>query len=423
MFSFAHLNSRNWANRLSVLSLSSSGLGPSEIASLVPGVRAVKSVRFAYRRTPLSTELLETFRAMVNDAIRVCLNENIRGRLRLRDRIYKEFQEKYRVVSCYPYSVAEVAWSVVRKHRKWNRKPLARKLMMKLDALNFSLNHSIISIPFRKGERILIPLCYGDYQRSFLADQTLRRGSVTITESAVMIAFVKVTTRTQPSSRIGIDLNESSAVRSDGVRYDLSEVARLHTEYAARRGIFYKKHPQDQRLKKEFASSRREKERVRQFLHRTARKIVETAKKDNQTIVLEKLKGIRYAHQRGTSEPSSRRRRIAQWPFHVLQAFILYKANWAGVPVEFVSAACTSQTCHLCHCVNRKLGLTERDWRCPNRGAILDRDLNAAMNIERRGTIGCLGEVRSGAQGTNEAMKGNETTTSPILRAEALKLA
>jgi hypothetical protein len=137
---------------------------------------AVKAVKFGYKSTPATRELLNLFRAMVNDAIRICLNERIRGRLNLRDRIYREFQEKYAVVSCHPYSVAEVAWSIVKKHRRWHRRPIARRLMLKMDAANFSLNYSILSLPFRKGGRVLIPLRYGEYQRSFLMDKTLKRG-------------------------------------------------------------------------------------------------------------------------------------------------------------------------------------------------------------------------------------------------------
>jgi transposase len=54
---------------------------------------------------------------------------------------------------------------------------------------------------------------------------------------------------------------------------------------------------------------------------------------------------------------------------------------------------------------------------------MLDRDLNAAINIERRGKIGCLGEVRPGARGTDEAVKGNPEgrRQQAILRAEAPK--
>ncbi len=104
--------------------------------------------------------MLSTFRDMVNDAIRICLEENIMGRLKLRDRIYSELQERYGVVSCFPYCVAEVAWSIVKKHKRWQRNPYAKKLMFKMDAANFSLNYSIISLPFKKGERVLMPLKY-----------------------------------------------------------------------------------------------------------------------------------------------------------------------------------------------------------------------------------------------------------------------
>jgi hypothetical protein len=55
----------------------------------------VKSVKFAYVSTPLTLNLLEAFRDMVNEAIRICLQNGIKGRLRLRDRIYKEFKEIY----------------------------------------------------------------------------------------------------------------------------------------------------------------------------------------------------------------------------------------------------------------------------------------------------------------------------------------
>ncbi len=141
---------------------------------------------------------------MLNDAMRICLNENIRGRLKLRDRIYKEFQERYGVMSCYPYAVAEIVWSIVKKHKRWHRRPYARRLMFKMDAANYSLNYSILSLPFRKGEgRILIPLQYGEYQRSFLMDKSLKRGSVTLTESSIVIAFSKDAPVTQPTRKVG----------------------------------------------------------------------------------------------------------------------------------------------------------------------------------------------------------------------------
>ena len=317
--------------------------------------------------------------------------------------------------------MAEVAWSIAKKHKRWDRVPVAKRLMMKLEAQKYDLRYSILILPFRKGERILFPLQYGEYQRSFLMDSTLKRGSVTITETAIMIAFSKEVVAGVPSSKVGVDVNERSVVCSDGTCYDLSTVARLHTEYGVRRSEFYRKHPHDRRLKKKQSASR-ERERIKQLLHRTAKVIVESAKSKGQAIILEKLTGIRHLHSKGNNESKGRRRRISHWPFRILQEYIAYKAAWSGVHVEFVSAAWTSQTCNKCHHINRNLSLTEREWRCPNCGAILDRDLNAAINIERRGKTLCLGEVRPGAQGTDEAVKRNETTTAPILQAEALKL-
>ena len=356
---------------------------------------------------------------MVNDAIRLCLAENIRGRLKLRNRIYKEFQGRYGLVSCFPYSVAEVAWSIVKKHKRWQRKPYAKRLMFKMDADNFSLNYSVLSLPFKRGERVLIPLRYGAYQRSFLLDKTLKRGSITITESSIVIAFSKETRQEEPSRKVGYDINEKSIVGSDGTQYDLSEVARLHTLYGVRRSEFYERHPNDRRLKRKFASSRREKERVSQVLHRIATLVVEKARANNEAVILERLKGIRYAHQKGNGEGKARRRRIALWPFRKLQSYIDYKAKWAGVQVDYVSPSYTSKKCNVCGSINRNLKVTDRSWLCPC-GAKLDRDLNAAINIERRGKIRCLGEAHPGARGTDEAVKGNEMTT-PILRAEASK--
>jgi hypothetical protein len=40
-----------------------------------------------------------------------------------------------------------VAWSILKKHKHWRRKPYAKRLMFKIDAANFSLNYSVISPP------------------------------------------------------------------------------------------------------------------------------------------------------------------------------------------------------------------------------------------------------------------------------------
>ncbi len=45
----------------------------------------------------------------------------------------------------------------------------------------------------------------------------------------------------------------------------------------------------------------------------------------------------------------------------------------------------SSKICHFCMNENKELTLADRNWTCPNCGAELDRDVNAAINIKNEG--------------------------------------
>ena len=62
--------------------------------------------------------------------------------------------------------------------------------------------------------------------------------------------------------------------------------------------------------------------------------------------------------------------------------FKLYKPTADGV--QFVDPKNTSKTCNRCGYVNEELDVKTRNWECPDCGEILDRDVNAAINILNR---------------------------------------
>ncbi|MGC4107825.1 MAG: transposase [Thermomicrobiales bacterium] len=83
-----------------------------------------------------------------------------------------------------------------------------------------------------------------------------------------------------------------------------------------------------------------------------------------------------------TNAPYKKAVERANWP--VLFNAIRRKAGETGTKVVEVAPHYTSQTCSKCG--NRqKLELHVRDYECPNCGIVIDRDINAAINIRKKG--------------------------------------
>jgi len=63
-----------------------------------------------------------------------------------------------------------------------------------------------------------------------------------------------------------------------------------------------------------------------------------------------------------------------------------YKALWHRKHVPIIDRFFpSSKTCHVCGAINGALTLLDRDWTCPGCGSVLDRDLNASLNIRAEG--------------------------------------
>ena len=112
------------------------------------------------------------------------------------------------------------------------------------------------------------------------------------------------------------------------------------------------------------------------YLHNITTKIIN----ENQVIVLEDLnvKGMMKNHKLARS--------IQELGLFELRRQLEYKANWYGRKLIFVSRwFSSSKTCCKCGWKNNNLTLSDREFVCQECGNVIDRDLNASINIENEG--------------------------------------
>jgi len=103
---------------------------------------------------------------------------------------------------------------------------------------------------------------------------------------------------------------------------------------------------------------------------------------------------------KGVSAKRGLNRSINEQTWGILVSQLIYKAEYAGRELVRVNPAYTSRTCSGCGVIlMEKLG-TYRLFVCQACGLVMDRDMNAARNIEER----AFG--RSQARGKEPALSG-----------------
>src|SRR5699024_10103793 len=108
--------------------------------------------------------------------------------------------------------------------------------------------------------------------------------------------------------------------------------------------------------------------------HKVSRAIVNFAKENKISVIrLERLANIRQT----TRTSRKNEKNMHTWSFYRLSQFIEYKANLAGMKVEYVNPAYTSQTCPKCSERNKA---QDRKYKCKC-GFEGHRDIIGAMNI------------------------------------------
>jgi IS605 OrfB family transposase len=107
--------------------------------------------------------------------------------------------------------------------------------------------------------------------------------------------------------------------------------------------------------------------------------IKEAVKQGVTTIKLEQLANIRSTARKSRKNNHS----LHTWSFYRLAQFIEYKAKLAGITVQYVNPAYTSQTCPKCGAIHHA---DDRNYVC-NCGFHKHRDIVGAMNISQSTVI------------------------------------
>ena len=109
------------------------------------------------------------------------------------------------------------------------------------------------------------------------------------------------------------------------------------------------------------------------YLHQTTTEIVKTKP---SRIVMEDL------NVRGMMKNRHLSQAIAEQKFYEFKRQIKYKCEYYGI--EFVEVGrfyASSKTCSHCGHIKTDLRLSDRIYKCPECGLVIDRDLNAAINL------------------------------------------
>ena len=180
---------------------------------------------------------------------------------------------------------------------------------------------------------------------------------------------------------LGVDLGiVELASDSEGIQYSGAAVKAVRIRTREHRRQVQKKKTRSafKRLQK---INRRASRFSKDVNHVISKSLVQQALLLKKALALENLTGIR---ERANGFSKAMRWQMGNWAFADLAAKISYKAA-AGIPVVWIDPRNTSRTCSECgHCdkANRK---SQSKFECQSCGFCINADLNASVNISRKG--------------------------------------
>jgi putative transposase len=211
---------------------------------------------------------------------------------------------------------------------------------------------------------------------------TIKSATISVAPTGKYFVSVLVDTNTEmpikapikENTTIGIDLGiKDFAITSDGevfenpknLRKAQSKLKYVQRKYSKNKG---KRTKQRLALLHEKVANKR-----KDFLHKLSTKLI----RENQTICLEDLAVSNMVKNHNLAQAIS----DVSWSTFV--TMLEYKADWYGKNILRIGRfAPSSKTCNCCGYINKELTLKDREWTCPKCNSVLDRDVNASINIK-----------------------------------------
>ncbi|MDV3278059.1 MAG: transposase [Nitrososphaerales archaeon] len=393
-----------------------------------------KSVKQSYIPSTVVLQLIETFRQMTNDCIRVGLRENVSTLKRLSSLSYGELRRYDDVPSYYKLCAISRAAGILSSRKKslrrghLTRSPYTSRPVL-VSCYGFKIAASRLLIPIGDREYESIPLNARTTQT--LSDSTLSVRSFTLTDRSLSLCVsreVKEVEVSETRGAMGIDRNLRNITVGNARQVTYYDISKAVSIFENTRSIISSFKRNDSRIRKGIASKygRRRRERTRRILHWVSKDIVQNAKSNRQTIIFEEIRGIRKLYRKGNWQGRKQRGRMNSWTFHELKRQVEYKATWEGVPVITLTRSETKGTTMDCpRCGERLQSAARGDMKhyrqmwCGECKRWEDRDLCAVLNISRRGWV----RFAQSKGEAGEAVKGNaeHDREPPILRVDASK--
>ncbi|MEM0262596.1 MAG: transposase, partial [Nitrososphaerota archaeon] len=299
------------------------------------------------------------------------------------------------------------SWITLYNREKAKEPPKITKKTAYIKSTLFSFRNGFLKISIEPSKRYL-EVDLSKY--SWIPKDFERVGGLILTEKELIVTVKKnVEPRADKWASFDVNLTNVTAFIDCEIRlYDLRRLYHIHRAYEIKRQriqkMFKIKPNTSKKLLEKY--SRRENNRVKDFMHKLTTQIAEELKEKNCGAILEDLKDIKRRILNGSKDMN---RKLSKWNARTFQFMLEYKLLWNGLPVKYVNPAKSSKTCPLCSGSMASYG--GRIMKCEECGLKMDRDVVAVLNLQMRGegfTQRALNEIIE-----REELSRNKTNDPP----------